>query len=65
MTESLLPSGANDRAQIARAAGEYASKTCIRWVPRTNERNYVHILRGSGYVLGRHKLIGVVDVSRS
>lgn len=38
----------NDRSVIARAMLEYHNKTCIRFVPRTNQRDYIHIMPGSG-----------------
>lgn len=37
---SLL-SGASDQAIIRRAIDEYHSKTCIRFVPRSNERDFI------------------------
>jgi len=39
---------ATERAVIARAMAEYHSTTCLRFIPRTTHRNYIHILRGSG-----------------
>jgi len=39
---------ATERAVIARAMAEYHSTTCLRFVPRSTHRNYIHILRGSG-----------------
>ncbi|XP_064089956.1 hatching enzyme 1.2-like [Macrobrachium nipponense] len=37
-----------ERALIARAMAEYHQKTCIRFVPRSSHRDYIHILRGRG-----------------
>lgn len=37
-----------DRSVIARAFMEYHNKTCLRFVPRTNQRDYIHIIKGSG-----------------
>ncbi|KAK4020421.1 hypothetical protein OUZ56_002401 [Daphnia magna] len=45
ISASFVP---NDRSVIARAMLEYHNKTCIRFVPRTNQRDYVHIMPGSG-----------------
>ncbi|XP_066913605.1 astacin-like [Clytia hemisphaerica] len=36
------------RAAITAAAKEFAAKTCIRLVPRTNERDYARIIAGGG-----------------
>ncbi|XP_064079183.1 zinc metalloproteinase nas-4-like isoform X6 [Macrobrachium nipponense] len=38
----------NERATIAKAMSEYHNKTCIRFVPRTVEKDYIHILKGDG-----------------
>lgn len=35
---------------IQDAVNEYATRTCVRFVPRTNERDYVRFYRGSGCV---------------
>ncbi|CAL4206890.1 unnamed protein product, partial [Meganyctiphanes norvegica] len=37
-----------ERATIARAISKYHSHTCIRYVPRTVEKDYIHILKGDG-----------------
>lgn len=37
-----------ERGLIARAMAEYHQKTCIRFVPRSSHRDYIHILRGQG-----------------
>ena len=37
-----------ERATIAKAMKEYHEKTCIRFVPRTSERGYINIMKGSG-----------------
>ncbi|XP_042871755.1 zinc metalloproteinase nas-4-like isoform X1 [Penaeus japonicus] len=38
----------NERATIAMAIAQYHEKTCLRLVPRTIERDYIHILKGDG-----------------
>ncbi|XP_064459114.1 zinc metalloproteinase nas-4-like [Ornithodoros turicata] len=40
--------GRYERSVIARAVMEYHEKTCIRWKPRTYERDFVFIVRGVG-----------------
>ena len=47
-TISVYIAATNDRSVIARAMLEYHNKTCIRFVPRTNQRDYIHIMPGSG-----------------
>ncbi|CAL4094759.1 unnamed protein product [Meganyctiphanes norvegica] len=37
-----------ERAVIARAMAEYRQQTCIRFIPRTTHRDYIHILKGEG-----------------
>ena len=37
-----------ERSIIAKAMKEYHEKTCIRFVPRTSERGYINIMKGSG-----------------
>ncbi|XP_065649633.1 hatching enzyme 1.2 [Hydra vulgaris] len=37
-----------DRYAIAEAINEYKQKTCIRFVPRTNEPSYVNFIKGGG-----------------
>jgi len=37
-----------ERGVIASAIEEYHAKTCIKFVPRTNQRDYIHIVKGSG-----------------
>ncbi|XP_065574210.1 zinc metalloproteinase nas-15-like isoform X2 [Artemia franciscana] len=46
-----------ERSVIARAFREYQNKTCIRFVPRRNERDYINIYQGSGCssMVGRTK----------
>ncbi|XP_069936402.1 zinc metalloproteinase nas-13-like [Cherax quadricarinatus] len=45
-----------ERATIAMAVSKYHSTTCIRFVPRTVERDYIHIIKGDGCSssVGRH-----------
>jgi len=38
----------HERSVIASAIAEYHAKTCIKFVPRTNQRDYIHIVKGSG-----------------
>ena len=37
-----------ERAIIAKAMANYHKETCLRFVPRTNERGYIDIMQGSG-----------------
>ncbi|XP_064114840.1 zinc metalloproteinase nas-4-like isoform X2 [Macrobrachium nipponense] len=37
-----------ERATIAMALKEYQGQTCLKFVPRTVERDYIHILKGDG-----------------
>ncbi|XP_040568966.1 zinc metalloproteinase nas-6 [Lepeophtheirus salmonis] len=37
-----------ERAIIASAFEDYAEKTCVRFLPRTNQHAYVHIMKGDG-----------------
>jgi len=37
-----------ERSVIAKAMKNYHDKTCIRFKPRTSERAYIHIMKGSG-----------------
>ena len=39
------------RQAIQEAINEYATRTCVRFVPRNSESDYVRFFRGSGYVL--------------
>ena len=39
---------AQGRAAIEAARREFAAKTCIRLVPRTNQRDYVRVIAGGG-----------------
>ena len=36
------------RDVVRQAIAEYNKYTCIRWVPRTNQRNYVKFIVGGG-----------------
>lgn len=38
----------NQRVLIAKAFQNFHEKTCIRFVPRMNQRDYVHIVKGNG-----------------
>ena len=40
--------GQYERSVIAKAMKQYHLKTCIKFKPRTNERAYLHIMKGSG-----------------
>ncbi|KAG1668557.1 Zinc metalloproteinase nas-7 [Nymphon striatum] len=37
-----------ERAVIAKAMKFYLTYTCVKFTPRTNQRDYIHITRGSG-----------------
>ncbi|KAI6187773.1 Metalloendopeptidase [Aphelenchoides besseyi] len=43
------------RSVIASSMNEYTTKTCIKWVPKTNEKDYVYLLpdRGCYSMVGR------------
>ena len=38
----------HERSVIAKAMKNYHDKTCIRFIPRTSERGYINIMKGSG-----------------
>ena len=38
------------RILIARSIEEFNKHTCVQWVPRTQEKNYVAFENGAGYV---------------
>ena len=38
----------HERSVIAKAMKEYHDKTCIRFRPRTNEKAFIHIMKGNG-----------------
>ncbi|KAG7160615.1 Zinc metalloproteinase nas-4-like 1 [Homarus americanus] len=40
--------GETERGTIAKAMSEFHAKSCIRFVPRTIEKDYIHILKGDG-----------------
>ena len=42
--------GTAARRAIQEAINEYATRTCVRFVPRNSERDYVRFFSGSGYV---------------
>lgn len=39
---------AMERSVIAKAFSEYHKNTCIKFVPRTTERDYIQIIKGNG-----------------
>ncbi|KAI6214724.1 Metalloendopeptidase [Aphelenchoides besseyi] len=43
------------RSVIASSMNEYTTKTCIKWIPKTNEKDYVYLLpdRGCYSMVGR------------
>lgn len=43
-----MVSGPYERSVIAAAFLDYQANTCIRFVPRTRQRDYVYLLKGSG-----------------
>ena len=40
--------GSKERSVIARAMKTYHQKTCIRFLPRTSQAAYIHLVKGSG-----------------
>jgi hypothetical protein len=42
------PLGNSERIVIAKAILEFHKKTCIRFVPRTNQNDYVNIVSANG-----------------
>ncbi|XP_068239416.1 zinc metalloproteinase nas-4-like isoform X6 [Palaemon carinicauda] len=53
----------NERATIAKAMSEYHNKTCLRFVPRTIEKDYIHILKGDGCSSSVGRVSGAQPVS--
>ncbi|ROT75216.1 putative zinc metalloproteinase [Penaeus vannamei] len=53
----------SERATIAKAMSEYHEKTCIRFVPRTIEKDYIHILKGDGCSSSVGRVKGAQPVS--
>lgn len=49
--------------RITKAVEHWVTKTGIRWVPRTNEKDYVHIFNGSGCWSSVGRLGGKQDLS--
>jgi hypothetical protein len=45
----LLHPGRHERSVIAKAILEFHNQTCIRFVPRTNQDDYLNIQSGNGY----------------
>jgi len=43
-----IPRGfsSNERSKINQAIAQFNAKTCIRFVPKTNEKHFIHITRG-------------------
>ncbi|KAK7077464.1 Meprin A subunit beta, partial [Halocaridina rubra] len=52
-----------ERATIAKAIKEYHVHTCIRLVPRSFERDYIHILKGDGCSSSVGRIGGAQTVS--
>lgn len=42
------PSANEARNNIEKAVQHYSQNTCIRWVPRTNQKDYVRFFKGNG-----------------
>ena len=40
--------GSKERSVIARAMKTYHQKTCIRFLPRTSQAAYIHLVKGTG-----------------
>ena len=40
--------GSRERSVIAKAMKTYHDKTCIKFVPRTSQTAYIHLVKGSG-----------------
>lgn len=53
----------NEKARLARAIKEYEDKTCIRLVPRTNETDYINIIKDDGCYSSVGKTGGAQDLS--
>ncbi|XP_045131019.1 zinc metalloproteinase nas-4-like isoform X1 [Portunus trituberculatus] len=51
------------RGTIAKAMSEFHEKTCIRFVPRTIEKDYIHILKGDGCSSSVGRVQGAQEVS--
>nr|XP_053630348.1 zinc metalloproteinase nas-4-like [Cherax quadricarinatus] len=56
----------SERSTIGMAIGEYHSRTCLRFVPRTTHVDYVHILKGQGCssAVGRSGGVQVVSLGQ-
>ncbi|XP_071525279.1 zinc metalloproteinase nas-4-like isoform X2 [Panulirus ornatus] len=52
-----------DRGTIAKAMSEFHDQSCIRFVPRTIERDYIHILKGDGCSSSVGRVEGAQQVS--
>ncbi|XP_050727620.1 zinc metalloproteinase nas-4-like isoform X2 [Eriocheir sinensis] len=51
------------RGTIAKAMSEFHIKSCIRFVPRTIEKDYIHILKGDGCSSSVGRMHGAQEVS--
>ena len=40
--------GSYERSVIAKAMKTYHEKTCIKFIPRTSQSAYIHLMKGSG-----------------
>lgn len=40
--------GSYERSVIAKAMKTYHEKTCIKFIPRTTQSAYIHLMKGSG-----------------
>ena len=50
--------------EIDRTIKEWKAKTCVKFVPRTNETDYIKFLRGEWYVKAREMLGKVHEKQR-
>ena len=58
--------GSYERSVIAKAMKTYHSKTCIKFIPRTSEAAYIHLIKGSGCssTIGRSGSMQTVSLGR-
>ncbi|XP_069190107.1 zinc metalloproteinase nas-13 isoform X3 [Procambarus clarkii] len=52
-----------ERGTIAKAMSEFHDQSCIRFVPRTIEKDYIHILKGDGCSSSVGRVAGAQQVS--